>query len=690
MIMIRRTLASLVIGVAVVFAAGCGEDGADDERFPPIDNTAEVEAHYRDKVWLPPDVFEAFQRGEIAQEEIDRRTAAGEFQKFFQYATLADLPADLVWEDGSGLEEFASPQAKKGGTLYSWVQDFPRTLRRFGPDANGSFRPYILDFIAMQLAKRHPNDTSIGPTGFHYYPGIADRWALADDKATVYVHIDESARFSDGEPITVDNMFFMFFIFQSEYGRAPWYYNWYNRTYRNIRQYDEHTFSITLAEAKPDAKFKVLELEPLPRNFFREFGEDYAERYQWRFVPTSGAYIVKSEDVQKGRSIALTRNPDWWAKDKPFWRYRYNFDRIYFPVIRDIPKAFESFKKGEADRFGLSLAEYWYDKLPDDDPLVQAGYIHKAVFFNDTPRPTYGLWINTSKPLLGNRDIRVGIHHATNWQLVIDKFFRGDYVRMRTTADGYGEFTHPTLQPREFSVQKALEHFARAGFTQRGADGVLTNAAGQRLSFTLTTGYQSLKDILTILRQEALKVGLEFRLEVLDNTAAFKKVQEKKHDIQFTAFSVAAEMYPRYWETYHSVNAYDRPYLEDGSPNPDRKVKTQTNNLESVAVRDVDLLIEQYRSSADAQQMKGLALRLEELLHDHASFVPGFVAPFFRVGYWRWIVWPEDFSVKLSRSGDEMFLSWIDTDLKQETLEARKAGRSFEPVIRIHDQYRAP
>jgi microcin C transport system substrate-binding protein len=149
-------------------------------------------------------------------------------------------------------------------------------------------------------------------------------------------------------------------------------------------------------------------------------------------------------------------------------------------------------------------------------------------------------------------------------------------------------------------------------------------------------------------------------------------------------------MYPRYWETYHSVNAYDRPYLEDGSPNPDRVVKTQTNNLESVAVRDVDLLIEQYRSSADAQQMKGLALRLEELLHDHASFVPGFVAPFFRVGYWRWIVWPEDFSVKLSRSGDEMFLSWIDTDLKQETLEARKAGRSFEPVIRIHDQYRAP
>ena len=113
---------------------------------------------------------------------------------------------------------------------------------------------------------------------------------------------------------------------------------------------------------------------------------------------------------------------------------------------------------------------------------------------------------------------------------------------------------------------------------------MLVNSQGQRLSFTLSSGYQSMQDVLTILREEALKAGLEFRIEVLDGTASWKKVQEKQHDIHFSAFGAFLEMYPRYWEHYHSDNAYDQAFLEDGSVNPERQVKTQTNNLETFAI----------------------------------------------------------------------------------------------------------
>ena len=275
------------------------------------------------------------------------------------------------------------------------------------------------------------------------------------------------------------------------------------------------------------------------------------------------------KNLDKGRSITLTRNDDWWARDKKFYKNRYNFDRIHFTVIRDKPKAFEAFKKGELDTMRVREAEYWYDKLPDSDPLVANGYIGKYTAYNDTARGSWALWINEAQPILDHQDVRVGINYATNWDLVIEKYFRGDYERMRTTYDGFGEFTHPTLKARPFSVEKALESFAKAGFKQRGADGILVNDKGQRLSFTLSTGYENFRDILTILREEALKAGLEFRLEVLDQTAAFKKSQEKQHDIVFTGFNVSPEMYPRYWEYFHSTNAYDRPFLEDGSVNPD-------------------------------------------------------------------------------------------------------------------------
>ena len=166
------------------------------------------------------------------------------------------------------------------------------------------------------------------------------------------------------------------------------------------------------------------------------------------------------------------------------------------------------FKKGELDAASLTLAEYWYDKLPDDDPLVEKGLVSKAIFYNQRPRPPYAMWINRDKPLLNDRNIRLGIQYASNWQLVIDKYFRGDYQRLNHTAIGYGPFTHPGIKAREFSVDKAVEHFAEAGFKERGPDGILVNDAGAKLSVSLTTGYTTLKDALTIMRKRRRRLGV--------------------------------------------------------------------------------------------------------------------------------------------------------------------------------------
>lgn len=649
---------------------------------------AAMEQHYATQPSLGPSLREAFERGEVTQEEIDAMAEAGDLQPFFVFASPDDLPTDLTWQDGSDLPEFSSPEAQKGGTWYTAVQDYPRTLRRVGPDANSAFRPFILDDVVMNFAQRHPEDISIVDGNFRYYPGIAEAWAEDREQRTVYVRINPAARWSDGERITADDLLFMFYFFQSEWIRDPWYNNFYSRNFVRVVRYDDLTFSVTLPEAKPDMLGRVLGLEPLPAHFFDEFGPDFVDRYQWRFVPTSGAYVVRDEDVRRGRSIALTRNPDWWAKDLPFWRHRFNYDRIHFSVIRDTAKRFESFRAGEIDAFGLNLPDYYYDRLPNDDDLVARGLIGKYTFYNERPRPSYGFWINSSRPLLDNRDIRQGIHYASNWERVLREYFRGDYTRMNTTADGFGEFTHPEIRAREFDVDKALEAFARAGFTQRDSEGVLVNDRGQRLAFTLTTGYESLQDILTIMQREALQAGLRFRIEVLDGTAAWKKVQEKQHDIQFTAFNVGPEMYPRYWETYHSVNAFDQAFLPDGSPNPERRPKVQTNNLQLIANRELDRLIERYRASEDADEMRELAFAMEEILFEDASFVPGFVMPFYRVAAWRWARWPEHFDVRLSRDPLQYFLGWIEPGERQRVLAARRSGERFEPIIEVHDRHR--
>jgi microcin C transport system substrate-binding protein len=607
---------------------------------------------------------------------------------FFHFKTAADIPANLEWDDGSDLPEFADPAAKKGGTLNYYIPDFPRTLRTVGPDSNGSFRPWILDDNVMYYARRHPNNTSLTKNGFHYYPGVAEKWALDRANKTVYIKLDPAARWSDGVPITSDDSIFAIFFYRTAYIKAPWYNNYYNTKFTGITRFDDHTFALHFPELRPDIYALALENEPTPAHFYAEVGDDYPERYQWRFVPTSGPYQVRPEDVDKGREVTLTHVKDWWAQDRKFWRHRFNPERIRLTVIRDNAKAFEAFRKGDIDFYSLRLAEYWYDKLPDNAPEVQAGYIQKIKFFNDIPQPTYGLWMNESRPLLDNRDIRVGIQYALDWDLVIKKFSRGDWTRMQTASDGFGEFTAPNIHPRGFSVDQALASFAKAGFTRRGADGILVNDAGARLSVQVTTGYENLKDVLTILQEAAIKAGLELRVEVLDNTAAFKKAQEKKHDIEFSAWNVSPEMFPRYWETNHSANAYDNAFLPDGTVNPDRKIKTQTNNLQEMADREVDRMIEAYDKSDNIDEMKQLAFKLEQYIYDDASFSPGFDIYYLRTGLWRWLGTPKEGNVKLATTFNEHSLYWIDEDVKKETKAAMGAGRTFPPVVRTLEQFK--
>ena len=148
-------------------------------------------------------------------------------------------------------------------------------------------------------------------------------------------------------------------------------------------------------------------------------------------------------------------------------------------------------------------------------------------------------------------------------------------------------------------------------------------------------------------------------------------------------------MYPRYWEHSHSDNAFDKAFLEDGSVNPERKLKTQTNNLETIAIRELDEMINRYRASDSKEAMLDLSHRMAELLYNHASFIPGYVQPFYRVGSWRWVRYPDNFNLKHSRSAGQYFVHWIDTEIKEKTLAARDSGQTFPPQINVFDQYRS-
>ncbi len=174
-------LIPLFLGLVLATLAGCAKPKTEAAR----DISAEAQAYYQ----AHPD--------------------------FFITATAADIPKDLKWEDGSDVPEFADPAAKRGGTLHFWIDDFPRTLRFAGPDANGSFRSFILDDVTLTLLQKQPNTAQ-------YFPGLATAWALGADGRTMYFKLDPDARYSDGEPVKISDYFFTFFFFRSSYINDPW------------------------------------------------------------------------------------------------------------------------------------------------------------------------------------------------------------------------------------------------------------------------------------------------------------------------------------------------------------------------------------------------------------------------------------------------------------------------------------
>jgi len=664
--------ASLVLLMACIFT-GCGKSNGKSGK-------GAGKANGQSEVIAPVKV------GPVALDSVEE---VKDFYKaspeFFVIKKTEDIPEDLKWEDGLGEPVFSSPNAKKGGTMNLHTGDWPRTLRFVGPDASGSFRRHIMDNNAFALVHEHPETDG-------YIPAIARRWAVGKDKKTVYFELDPTVRYSDGQPVRVTDFFFHFYFMRSKHIKAPWYNDYYdNEKFLNITLYNTRTLSITYYKAKPDVITKAA-IRPVPEHHYEEIDEDYLKDYQWVFEPTAGPYEVREENVNDGVAITLTRVVNWWADKKKYYKNRFNPEKIRVTVVREPAKVFELFRKGELDWHGLSLPEYWYDKLPNDAPEVESGYIHKAQFYNDIPRPTWALRINCSMPLLNNQNIRQGLHYSMNWNLVNKEIFHGDFERMQSIADGYGGRSHPTLKAREFSVEKAETAFANAGFTERGADGILQNASGKRLSFTITTGYKRFSSLLTVLQQEAKKAGVELNIEMLELTAGWKKTSEKKHEISFGGLNNSVELYPRFFEPYHSYNAYeeegDELYNADGSLREGITPKPDTNNSTLTADRELDKLIKQYREAEDLKEITELSHKLIKKLHDHAGFIPAWAKPWYRVGYWRWVKWPDGFNVKQSRDMEEYHLHWIDTAVKAETQKAKKSGEKFKKTIKVFDQYR--
>jgi microcin C transport system substrate-binding protein len=284
--------------------------------------------------------------------------------------------------------------------------------------------------------------------------------------------------------------------------------------------------------------------------------------------------------------------------------------------------------------------------------------------------------------MLSDLNVRIGLQHATDFQRVIDGFYRGDYERLQQFSEGLGKFTDPSIRVRRYSPEQARAAFAKAGFTREGPDGILTNAAGERLSFRLTFDTSDRRKYLATLVESARRCGVELRPETLEHTTMYRKVMEKNHDIVFWAWSVSSRL-PQLWESHHSENAVE--VLADGRKVP----KRQTNNITGVDDPELSKLIDRFRDATEEDEMIRLSFAMQRRIHDLADFIPGFRVPGYRIAHWNWVKFPEGFDVRAAEDPGQYGLFWLDPAQREADLKDFREGKvRGSPKTVIEDRWR--
>ncbi len=591
---------------------------------------------------------------------------------FLRVLSRSDVPQELVWQDGMDQPEIGDPAALKGGEINIWGGVmFPSTFRPMGPESTSFFGYSMYEQVEMKLVAIHPQSEEI-------IPGLADRWAVADDGKRIFFHIDPKAAYSDGTPIKAMDFVLYLCLRTSPAVQDSLYANDLKKQLAGIRVYGDDVLEVELSRPAPWAPFKAAGfLAPAHPGFYADFNAGYVDRYQWRVPPGTGGYMLDGKRIVRGRELTLLRVPNWWAADKKYYRYSCNVDAITHHFFRADTKAYEMFRLGQLDYLTVYKPELWEDLL--HIPPVLDGYVEMVSFVRSFPEPPYGIYLNTGASPLDKLEVREGLSHSMPMQDVLDKLFRGYFSRLNSLTDGYGRLTAELKWP-EYSPTKARECFARAGFDRVGPDGILVNAQGERLCIELAYAELSplIGNVCRKLKEGAKACGMEIRLDPLEGSVCARKVNEKRHMAVFWATMFDYPV-PNLFPMLHSSQGRDAC----------GKLISHTENVFSVADSELDAGLEAAAVASDRAQLKEALVRVQTRVRDLAIWVPGWKDDSARMAYWKWIRWPDSqttrFCYPIIFNPLESHLYWIDPTVKAEVGVARRDGRKLpESVKRIH------
>nr|WP_234822505.1 extracellular solute-binding protein [Palleronia aestuarii] len=296
---------------------------------------------------------------------------------------------------------YVNPEAPTGGRI---VMGEVGTFDSLNPHILKGTTPWALRFLAYESLMGR----SYGEP-FTLYGLLAESVETAEDRSWVEFTLRPEARFSDGSPVTVEDVIWSFETLGTE-GHPRYLAAW--DKVASLEATGERSIRFTFNA--PDAELPlIMGMRPILKKA-QWAGRDFAQSGLTEIPITTAPYVIS--DFEPGRYVTLEKDPDYWGKDIPFMRGQANLDEIRMEFYGDASVMFEAFKSGALTTFRETSAEKWATQY--EFPSIRSGEIVKSEIPHERPTGITGFVMNTREAPFDDWRVREAMVQAFNYEFV--------------------------------------------------------------------------------------------------------------------------------------------------------------------------------------------------------------------------------------------------------------------------------
>lgn len=561
------------------------------------------------------------------------------------------------YESGFKAFEYVNPDAPQGGKI---------VLPAYGTFDN--FNPYIFKGVpATFVAPLSFETLGTSPVDdpFTVYPLLAEKFDLPEDKSYIGFIINKNARFSDGTPVTADDVIFSF---NAIIEKGSPIYRMYYADVDKIEKINDYEVRFY---AKKSTQNKEL---PLILSQFSIFS---AKDWQGREFdkPTlqvpigSGPYIVR--DFQVNKFVELHKDPNYWGQTLPVQRGFNNFDIVRYDYYQDTTVTLQALFSKDIDAREEYIAKIWMTGYDND--LIKSGKIKKENIEHNNPAILQNFAFNIRRSKFSDRRVRQAIGLAFNFEWANEKLFYNLYSRL------FSYFTNTGMEATGLPDGKEKEILLQ--YQNDLPKSVFNKPYSNAFNEDIYNSRDNLRQAVTLLKEAGydfkngkmvnLSTGEPLEFEILSNSAngaTFTKVMLpfienlRKIGIKAVFRNLEVNIFKNRLDTFdfdmaivsYRISQMPGNELRDfwGSEAADIP---GSNNVIGIKNKVVDAMIKGVVSAQKKEDYIAYVKALDRVLLNEYYIIPQWYSPYSRVAYWDKFGQPET-NIK---TGFQPFTWWI-------------------------------